>query len=121
MTSTVALNSRTAPAAPEPTPTPASGRDASGRFTANNSGGPGNPFARRVAALRSTVLDIVSAAELADVLRALLARAKQIAKKIGPVEVDMGDTACKVPVALAYIEKIEGLGRVGKKRKTMKC
>jgi len=37
------------------------------------------------------------------------------------VEVDMGDTACKVPLALAAIEKIEAMGRVGRKRKTMKC
>lgn len=37
------------------------------------------------------------------------------------VEVDMGDTACKVPDALDVLRKIEAAGRVGKKRKTMKC
>ena len=37
------------------------------------------------------------------------------------VSVDMGDTACKVPLATAYIEKIEAAGKVGRKRKTMKC
>ena len=37
------------------------------------------------------------------------------------VSVDMGETACKVPLATEYIEKIERLGRVGKKRKTIKC
>ncbi len=31
----------------------ATGRDAGGRFAAGNAGAPGNPFARRVAALRS--------------------------------------------------------------------
>lgn len=51
----------------------------------------------------------------------LLKQAKAAAKKIGIVEVNMGDTACKVPPALPYIEKIEKAGRVGKKRKTMKC
>ena len=51
----------------------------------------------------------------------LLKQAKAAAKKIGAVSVDMGDTACKVPLALDYIEKIESAGRVGKKRKTMKC
>ena len=51
----------------------------------------------------------------------LLKQAKAIARKIGKVEVDMGDTACKVPLALEYIEKVEQAGRVGKKRKTMKC
>lgn len=54
-------------------------------------------------------------------IKPLLKQAKQAAKKIGVVSVDMGDTACKVPLATAYIEKIEKLGRVGKKRKTIKC
>jgi len=54
-------------------------------------------------------------------VKPLLQHAKKAAKTIGAVSVDMGDTACKVPGALEYIEKIERLGRVGKKRKTMKC
>jgi hypothetical protein len=54
-------------------------------------------------------------------VKPLLAKAKAAAKKLGTVKVDMGETECKVPVALAYIEKIEGMGRVGKKRKTMRC
>jgi len=54
-------------------------------------------------------------------VRPLLQHAKKAAKTIGAVSVDMGDTACKVPRALDYIEKIERMGRVGKKRKTMKC
>lgn len=51
----------------------------------------------------------------------LLAKAKATAKKLGAVTVDMGDTACKVPSAVDYIQKIEDVGRVGKKRKTVKC
>ncbi|HZN37258.1 MAG TPA: DNA alkylation repair protein [Planctomycetota bacterium] len=51
----------------------------------------------------------------------LLAQAKATAKKLGKVEVDMGGTACRVPLALETIEKIESMGRVGKKRKTAKC
>ena len=47
--------------------------------------------------------------------------AKATAKKLGKVEVDMGDTACKVPVATAYIAKVEKAGRAGKKRKTIRC
>ncbi|MBI3843891.1 MAG: DNA alkylation repair protein [Planctomycetes bacterium] len=54
-------------------------------------------------------------------VRPLLAKAKATAKKLGQVEVDVGETACTVPIALAMIEKIEAMGRVGKKRKTMKC
>jgi len=48
-------------------------------------------------------------------------QAKATAKKLGKVAVDMNGTACKVPVALDYIEKIEKTGRAGKKRKTIRC
>lgn len=51
----------------------------------------------------------------------LMREAKQVAKKIGKVSVDMGSTACKVPLATEYIGKVESMGRIGKKRKTMKC
>ena len=54
-------------------------------------------------------------------VKPLLKHAKRAAKNIGVVSVDMGDTACKVPLASAYIEKIETAGRVGKKRKTIRC
>ena len=51
----------------------------------------------------------------------LMKQARATAKKIGKVEVDMGDTACKVPLATEYIDKLEKAGRVGKKRKTARC
>jgi 3-methyladenine DNA glycosylase AlkD len=54
-------------------------------------------------------------------VRPLWKRAKAVAREMGAVSVDRGDTACKVPSASAYIEKIEAAGRVGRKRKTMRC
>lgn len=54
-------------------------------------------------------------------IKPLMSSAKATAKKIGKVEVNMGATSCKVPLATEYIEKIEKSGRVGKKRKTAKC
>jgi hypothetical protein len=54
-------------------------------------------------------------------VKPLLNAAKATAKKIGVVEVDMGDTACQTPLATEMIAKIESMGRVGKKRKTAKC
>jgi 3-methyladenine DNA glycosylase AlkD len=51
----------------------------------------------------------------------LTAKAKAVAKAIGEVTVDMGDTSCKVPQAIEYIEKIEKAGRLGKKRKSARC
>jgi len=47
--------------------------------------------------------------------------ALQTAAKIGPVTVDMGDTACRVPHAYEQIRKVQKRGAIGKKRKTMKC
>lgn len=49
------------------------------------------------------------------------ALAKDLAREIGVVEVNQGDTACKTPDALAYLEKIEKAGRIGKKRKSARC
>lgn len=54
-------------------------------------------------------------------IKPLLRQAKATAKKIGKVEVDLGETACKVPLATEYIAKVESMGRVGKKRNTTKC
>jgi 3-methyladenine DNA glycosylase AlkD len=47
--------------------------------------------------------------------------ALQAAAKIGGVAVDMGRTACKVPDASKYIQKVQKRGAIGKKRKTTKC
>jgi 3-methyladenine DNA glycosylase AlkD len=51
----------------------------------------------------------------------LTAKAKSVAKTIGTVHVDKGDTSCKVPDAFEYIEKVEKKGRAGKKRKSAMC
>lgn len=51
----------------------------------------------------------------------LSAEARAAAHRIGEVRADMGDTACEVPLAIAYIEKAEATGKLGKKRKTIRC
>jgi 3-methyladenine DNA glycosylase AlkD len=52
---------------------------------------------------------------------ALTDEALAAADRIGRVEVDMGDTACQVPDARAYIEKVRDRGTLGKKRKSARC
>lgn len=47
--------------------------------------------------------------------------AKQVAEYIGKVHVDVGNTACKVPLATDYIKKVEEKNRIGMKRKTCIC
>ena len=54
-------------------------------------------------------------------MKPLLKEAKEAARKIGEVSVDVGETACNVPLATAHIEKTEDAGRIGKKRKTIRC
>lgn len=51
----------------------------------------------------------------------LSAAALQAGQTIGEVTVDVGDTACKVPFAPDYINKVAQRGSLGKKRKTAKC
>lgn len=51
----------------------------------------------------------------------LAAKAMAAARKIGKVEIDMGDTACKVPLAEEYIVKCRRGAPVAPKRKTVRC
>jgi 3-methyladenine DNA glycosylase AlkD len=44
-----------------------------------------------------------------------------VAEDVGVVRVDMGGTACKVPFAPDYIQKMADRGLIGKKRKMVKC
>jgi hypothetical protein len=49
-----------------------SGRDAGGRFTRGNPGGPGNPFARHVAALRREALEAVTREDVRAIVTKLI-------------------------------------------------
>jgi hypothetical protein len=53
-----------------------SGRDTRGRYSGGNAGGPGNPFARRVAQLRAILLETVTDEELRIVAGQLMVKAK---------------------------------------------
>jgi hypothetical protein len=48
------------------------GRDASGRFARGNRAGRGNPFAKRVAALRRTVYEAISEDDMRAVVRRIV-------------------------------------------------
>ncbi len=64
----------------EPTPNTSSttdtGRAADGRFAKGNPGGPGNPFARKTAALRQALLDTVTEQDIQDIAAKLRDEAK---------------------------------------------
>ena len=52
------------------------GRDAAGRFTKGNPGGPGNPFAKRVHQLRSALIQAVTEEDIREIVEALVTLAK---------------------------------------------
>ncbi len=59
-----------------PSPTGDNGRDGRGRFATGNRCAVGNPLARRVAQLRSMILEAVSEDDLRAVVLALIEKAK---------------------------------------------
>jgi hypothetical protein len=87
------------------------GRDASGRFTKGNPGGPGNPFAQRVAALRRTLLEAVTEEDMRAIVAQLVQQAKDgdlaaareiILRTIGkPVESDLLERLERLEAAVA--------------------
>ena len=52
------------------------GRDANGRFAPGNRGGPGNPHAKKVAQLRSALLETVTVDDMKAVMLKLVATAR---------------------------------------------
>lgn len=52
---------------------------------------------------------------------AMTERAKLAAAEMGEVSVDLGETSCEVPSAAAAIAKVEAAGKIGKKKKTLRC
>jgi hypothetical protein len=67
------------PTAANPTPPEAapSGRDDAGRFAKGNPGGPGNPFARRTAAMRKAIQEAATAEDMAAITRKMIELAKE--------------------------------------------
>ncbi len=54
-------------------------------------------------------------------ITSLTQKAMDVAYHVGKVSVNMGDTACKVPLAVDYIQKIVDKNNLGKKRKSARC
>jgi hypothetical protein len=54
-------------------------------------------------------------------VKALTGEAQKTGYAIGEIKVDMGNTACKVPFAPDYIQKVIDRGTAGKKKKMARC
>ena len=89
-----------------PSPNGDNGRDAGGRFTQGNAGGPGNPLARRVARLRAELLRAIVAA--------LVAKAKQ-GDTVAAREV-LDRAIGKAAEGIDLVERIEALEACWSKR-----
>src|SRR5262249_1693262 len=72
-------SSHHADSAPHPDAGPATdhGRGPDGRFCKGNKGGPGNPYARQVAALRQAFLAAVTGEDIANIAKVMIEKAKQ--------------------------------------------
>ena len=90
----------------EPSPKGTNGRDAKGRFVPGYAGGPGNPHAKRVAKLRSTLLNAVTEDDIREIVQKLVAMAKEgdihAAKEV--LQRTLGR-----PIEHDLLERIEGL------------
>ena len=53
------------------------GRGTDGRFQPGNTGGPGNPYARQVAALRAAIMEAATPEALREVVRKLVEKAQE--------------------------------------------
>lgn len=82
------------------------GRNSNGRFSPGNSGGPGNPHAKKVGQLRSALIDAVSPADIAAIVGKLVERAKS-----GDVRAirEVLDRTLGKPVEADLIERLEHL------------
>ncbi|MDB5320580.1 MAG: hypothetical protein JWN40_2211 [Phycisphaerales bacterium] len=89
-----------------PSPSGPNGRSAGGQFGPGNKAGKGNPFAKRVAKLRSALFRAVTPADLTEVVRVLVSSAKSgdvaatkelLQRLLGP------------PVELDFIERMAAL------------
>jgi hypothetical protein len=82
------------------------GKDAAGKFVAGNKGGPGNPFSRQVAKLRSALLQTVTTQDIIAIVKVLIKKAKK-----GNVACakEVLDRSLGKPVETDLYEKLENL------------
>ena len=83
-------------------------RETSGRFAVGNPGGPGNPHARHIGQLRSTMLAGVTAEDMAAIVARLVTLAK--GGELAAIR-EVMDRVLGRPVEADLIERLEALER----------
>lgn len=89
-----------------PSPTAVNGRGPGGRFAPGNRAARGNPHARQVARLRSTLLKAVTPQQLKSVVQALIREAE--AGNVPAIK-ELFERTLGKPVELDLIERLERL------------
>ncbi|MBS3821970.1 MAG: hypothetical protein KGY81_09445 [Phycisphaerae bacterium] len=82
------------------------GRDDKGRFAKGNQGGPGNPYARRVAELRQALIDAIDPDDMKAIAEQLVAEAR--GGNIRAIR-EVFDRTLGRPVEADLISRIEAL------------
>lgn len=89
-----------------PSPNGPNGRDSTGRFVTGNAGGPGNPYAKRVAALRLAMLEAITEEDM----RAILGKLVELAR-LGNVQAarEVLDRCLGRSIEADLVERLEDL------------
>ncbi len=82
------------------------GRDARGRFTSGNPGGPGNPLGAQVAKLRTAMVEAVSVEDLREIAKALTRKAAK--GDVSAAKVVLAYTLGR-PCEIDVLERLEAL------------
>jgi hypothetical protein len=91
-----------------PSPTESNGRGPSGKFGVGNSCAKGNPFAKRVARLRSALFKAITPADLRDVLATLLKQANEM--RVRHLQVSFSERQALAPLLVDEPEARRLLG-----------
>ena len=91
----------------EPTPNGRNGdRDANGRFAKGNPGGPGNPLGKRIAQLRTAIIEAVSEEDIRRIIQSLVRKAIEGDTHAAAI---LFERTVGKPVELDVIERLEAL------------
>ena len=88
----------------------ANGRDANGRFTTGNKGGPGNPHAKQVAVMRAALLSAVTPEDLHDVIRVLIEKA--LSGNVSAIKELLDRLYGKPKVAVEMKQELQSTGEI---------
>ena len=98
----------------EPSPNRGNGRDVHGRFVKGNTGGPGNPLAKRAARIRSALMQAVTAKDIREITIQLVQKAKS--GDLAAIKILL-DRTIGPPVEVDLLERLDALEHIIQERR----